>query len=171
MILKNFKKYLIVFLGISLFFVKTTYAICPICTVAVGAGVGLAKYLGIDDTITGLWIGALIISLSMWTINWFIKKNRNKKWVPIATYIGYYIIIIVPLFFMKSVFHPFNTLWGINKLILGIIIGSMIFYIDAYWYESMKRKNGKAHFTFEKVVIPIASLLIASLAFYLITKY
>jgi hypothetical protein len=170
MIFKNLKKYLIISSATSLLLAKTTYAICPVCTVAVGAGVGLAKYLGIDDIITGLWIGALIISLSMWTINWLIKKNKKAIWISISTYLGYYIIIIIPLLFMKSVFHPFNTLWGINKLILGIIIGSIIFYIDAYWYEYMKRKNGKAHFPFEKVAIPIISLLIASFVFYLITK-
>lgn len=44
-------------------------AVCPVCTVAVGAGVGFSRYLGIDDTIAGLWIGALIVSVSMWTIN------------------------------------------------------------------------------------------------------
>lgn len=164
------KKYLIFLLAPILFFAKTASAICPVCTVAVGAGVGLAKYLGIDDAITGLWIGALIVSLSMWTINWLTKKFKKTKLLSIITYIGYYIIIVVPLFFMKSVFHPFNNLWGINKLILGIIIGSIIFYIDAKLYEYMKKKNGKAHFAFEKVVIPISSLLILSFVFYFITK-
>jgi hypothetical protein len=27
---------------------------CPVCTVAIGVGVGLCRYLGIDDLITGL---------------------------------------------------------------------------------------------------------------------
>lgn len=33
-------------------------AVCPVCTVAVGTGVGLSRWLGVDDTITGLWLGA-----------------------------------------------------------------------------------------------------------------
>ena len=32
-------------------------AVCPVCIVAVGAGLGLSEYLGIDDTIAGVWIG------------------------------------------------------------------------------------------------------------------
>lgn len=155
---------------LSLTAVKIASAVCPVCTVAVGAGVGLAEYLGIDDTITGLWIGALTVSLSMWTINWFAKKDKTQKWIPGTTYLGYYLLVVAPLFFMKSVFHPFNTLWGINKLILGIILGSLIFYSCSKLYEYMKNKNGKAHFPFEKVAIPVLSLSIISFIFYIITK-
>jgi len=150
--------------------IKIAEAVCPVCTVAVGAGVGLAQYLGIDDTITGLWIGALTVSLSMWTINWFIKKNKTAKWIPISTYVGYYIIVVLPLFFMKSIFHPFNTIWGINKLLLGIVLGSIVFYSCSRIYEYMKNKNGKAHFPFEKVVIPVLVLSLMSFIFYLIIK-
>lgn len=38
---------------------------CPVCTVAIGVGVGLCRYLGIDDLITGLWIGALLLALGV----------------------------------------------------------------------------------------------------------
>jgi len=165
------KKYIILLSSIFLLSFKITNAFCPVCTIAVGAGIGLTKYLGIDDTITGLWIGALIISLSMWTINWLAKKNKKSLFIKIITYIFYIALIIIPLFFMKSVFHPFNVLWGINKLILGIILGAFIFYIDAIWYANIKKNNnGKPHFPFEKVVIPVLSLILLSFAFYLITK-
>jgi len=30
------------------------FAQCPVCTVAIGVGVGLCRYLGIDDLITGI---------------------------------------------------------------------------------------------------------------------
>ena len=45
-------------LALGLFFAIPAKAICPVCTVAVGAGIGLSRWLGIDDSITGLWIGA-----------------------------------------------------------------------------------------------------------------
>lgn len=38
-------------------------AICPVCTVAVGTDVGLCRWLGIDDVLSGIWIGGLIISM------------------------------------------------------------------------------------------------------------
>ncbi len=31
-----------------------TKAVCPVCTVAIASGVGLCRYLGIDDLISGL---------------------------------------------------------------------------------------------------------------------
>jgi hypothetical protein len=34
--------------------------VCPVCTIAVAGGVGLCRYLGIDDLISGSWIGALL---------------------------------------------------------------------------------------------------------------
>jgi hypothetical protein len=37
--------------------------VCPVCTIAVAGGVGLCRYLGIDDLISGAWIGALLFSL------------------------------------------------------------------------------------------------------------
>ena len=70
-------------------FVVSSYAICPLCTIAVGAGVGLAQWLGVDDTATGIWIGGLTVSLIGWTIYWFDGKNiafkslsfeRKKNW-------------------------------------------------------------------------------------------
>jgi hypothetical protein len=49
--------------------------VCPICTVAISGGVGLCRYLGIDDLISGVWIGALLFSLFWLTIDWLNKKR------------------------------------------------------------------------------------------------
>ena len=64
---------------VALLFALPVKAFCPVCTVAVGAGLGLARWLRIDDTISGLWIGGLTISMIMWTLSWLAKKNINFK--------------------------------------------------------------------------------------------
>jgi len=51
------------------------FAICPVCTIAIGAGLGLSRWLGVDDVISGIWIGGLLVSTSLWTVNWL----RSKK--------------------------------------------------------------------------------------------
>jgi len=79
--------YLLSVIVISFFFTKKALAVCPICTVVIGAGVGLSRWLGIDDTISGLWIGGLIISMIVWTINWLGKKNIRFKGRNILTII------------------------------------------------------------------------------------
>jgi hypothetical protein len=153
--------------------IKSVLAVCPLCTIAVGAGVGFSRWLGIDDSITGLWIGGLVVSLIMWTESWFDKKNIHFKWRAFITTIGYYIIVVIPLYFM-GIIQPingdaFSVL--VDKLILGIVVGSAGFWFGAEWYLSIKnRNNGHANFPFQKVVMPIAPLIIFSIVFYFLTK-
>ncbi len=145
-------------------------AVCPVCTIAVGAGIGLSRWLGIDDTITGLWIGGLTISLTIWTINWLRKKNIKFKGLDSLIVLGYYALTILPLYFSKIIGHPYNTFWGLDKLLLGIALGSIFFFLGVWTYNLIKQKRGKAHFPFQKVVMPIFPLVILSIIFYFLTK-
>lgn len=170
------KKYFLFFVLSFFLFGSKVEAVCPVCTVAVGAGVGFSRYLGIDDTIAGLWIGALIVSVSMWTINWMNKKNWRFKGREILVAFLYYALTVWPLYYWKIdgatvMGHPYNKIWGIDKLLLGIIIGSMAFFSSALWYNHLKKKNNDhAYFPFQKVAMPVAALVILSGVFYFITK-
>lgn len=157
---------------LSLIYTKQVFAVCPVCTVAVGAGVGLSRWFGIDDLITGLWIGGLIVSLIMWTLNFLKKRNVNFKGKKIIIILLFYLLTILPLYFTNIMGHPQNIfIFGIDKLLFSIIIGSISFYIGGNFYEYLKDKNkGHAHFPFEKVVMPIAPLIILSIFFYFLTK-
>jgi len=144
---------------------------CPVCTVGVVAGLGLSRWLGVDDTVSGVWIGGLLASLSGWTINWLRSRNWSFKGMPAIVVLIYYGFAIAPLYWKEIIGHPFNKLWGVDKLIIGLAFGTVFFVLAVLGYEIMKKRNGgHSHFKFEKVVIPIASLLILSGAFYLITK-
>ncbi|HNU81507.1 MAG TPA: hypothetical protein PLA05_02370 [bacterium] len=149
-------------------------AVCPVCLVAAGAGLGLSEYLGIDDSIAGLWIGGLLIGLSAWTITYFNKKNWLKNysaWRDPLIIIVYYLMVIWPLYSQGFIGNPFNRLYGVDKLALGITVGSIFFALAAWSYELMKKKNGgHAHFPFEKVVLPISTLVILSVIFYFLSR-
>ncbi|MFA5023988.1 MAG: hypothetical protein WC523_03490 [Patescibacteria group bacterium] len=149
-------------------------AICPVCIVAVGAGLGLSEYLGIDNTIAGVWIGGLLVAVSAWTVAWFNKKNwtfGNKDLRDILVYILFYVLTIWPLFAKNLIGHPYSRLWGVDKLILGVIFGSIGFALAVLWYNNLKKKNnGHAWFPFQKVVWPLSALLILSLIFYFLTR-
>ncbi|MBI4652805.1 hypothetical protein HY750_00940 [Candidatus Kuenenbacteria bacterium] len=162
--------------AISLLFAKQALAVCPVCVIAVGAGVGLSRWLGIDDTITGLWIGGLIISLIIWTEKWFDKKNiKFKAKIAIITLV-YYLLIIVPLFFTGILGNPKNKIlcfchFYLDKLLLGIIVGSFTLWFSINLYSYLKEKNnGRSYFPFQKVVMPILLLIILSIIFYYLTK-
>lgn len=162
------KKILLFFLIFGIFFASSALAQCPVCTIAVGAGVGLCRYLGIDDTISGTWIGGLLVSLIFWTVDWLNKKNIRFLFRKILVAFFYYAITIIPLYLMGIMGHPQNKIFGIDKLLFGIITGSIAFILSIVFNDFLKKKNqGKVYFPFQKVIIPLLFLLITSFAFYL----
>ncbi|MDO8512998.1 MAG: hypothetical protein Q7S37_00645 [bacterium] len=147
------------------------YAVCPLCTVAVAGGVVLAEKYGVDNTITGVWIGGLTVSLIAWTINWLNGRKIHFPAMESLVSLAYFLIIPVPLFWKDLIGNPDKTLWGIDKLLLGMIVGSVVFYLTVQAYEYLKAKNkGKAYFPFQRVVMPIGVLALFSIAFYFLTK-
>lgn len=156
---------------------KTVYAVCPICTVAVGAGLGLSRYLGIDDVISGFWVGGLIMSLSFWLSDWATKKwpkklkNTGNGKLIFFSILFWYAITFIPLWMSGIIGHPFNTILGMDKLIFGSINGSLIFLL-AIWADKKVRKiKGKQLIQFQKVIFPLFALALISLIVYFYGGY
>jgi len=170
MIKKNRAIALSAFLLASIILPIKASAVCPLCTIAVGAGIGLSRYLGVDDIISGLWIGGLIVSLIFWTLDWLSKKNVKFRLLPVVVTVVMYAITVIPLKTMNIIGHPLNTLFcGVDRLIFGIGVGSLVFIFAVLLNNLLKKKNnGKVYFPYQKVVVPISSLLIASVIAYLI---
>ncbi|MDE5615580.1 MAG: hypothetical protein K2I81_01975 [Alphaproteobacteria bacterium] len=151
--------------------IPAAWAVCPVCTVAVGAGLEGARLLGVDDVITGIWAGGLTLSLFFWTAGWLKKRGVNSAlWqivVPLIVCYG----LLAAVYLMPGVKFGAQTLWGIDKFLLGIIVGTLAFYLGARWYIKIKRANGgHARFPFQKVVVPLSFLMVATVVFWLITK-
>ena len=145
-------------------------AVCPVCAVAVGVGVGFSRYLGIDDTITGVWVGGLVLAMSLWTIDWLDRKKIQFNGRAFITTLAFYALSVLPPYWMGIMGHPENVLFGVDKILLGVLVGSAVFLASVSWYEDLKKKNGgHAYFPFQKVAMPIGALLAASLLFYLLT--
>ncbi len=169
--IKKTTAWFIFIFSVFLLLVQKALAVCPICTVAVGAGVGFSRWLGIDDAITGLWVGGLIVSMITWTESWLEKKNIRFKGRIFVNILGYYALIIIPLYYAGIIGNPLNTLCfcGLDKLLFGIIAGSLAFWTGASWHYYLKEQNNdKSYFPFQKVVMPILPLLILSLIFYIL---
>lgn len=157
--------------GTILLSAAKAYAVCPVCTIAVGAGLVLAEEYGIDNTISGVWIGGLMLSMIYWTIDFLRKKNWDFKFSWLATSVVYYALLLPPLYWKHIIGLPSKTIWGIDKVLVGIFFGTIFFYTSVILYENIKKKNnGHAWFPFQKVVMPVLSLCIASFIFYLITR-
>ncbi|MCX6724149.1 MAG: hypothetical protein NT155_03215 [Candidatus Staskawiczbacteria bacterium] len=147
-------------------------AICPLCVVAVGAGLGLSRWLGVDDVVSSIWIGALLVSLSVWTIIWLKKKNWVFPFSGVVIFLAYYLLTLVPLYYSDIVGHPLNKIWGIDKIIFGSAVGTAVFLLAMLLHKFLKNKNnGKSFFPYQKVVFPVAALLLTSIIFYLLITW
>jgi len=144
-------------------------AFCPVCTVAIGAGLGFAKVLGIDDVITSIWIGGVLLSSSLWLINWLDSKKIRFFLKRKIIYILMYGFVLVPFISSGTIGALHNQLWGIDKIILGMILGTAGFALGMIINSKMlKGHNNKPYFPFQKVVMPMGMLILLSLIFFFI---
>ncbi len=151
-----------------LFFPIMVFAVCPVCSVAVAGGVSLSRYLKVDDAISGIWIGGLILSLAFWLLDWLKKRNINFFFRNFFVVSGFYLLVILPLYFGKFIGYSYNKILGVDRLLFGIIVGSAGFWAGtAFDYFFRKRNQGKVYFPFQKVVFPLSLLLTLSIVFWL----
>ncbi len=144
-------------------------AVCPLCVVAVGAGLGLSRWLGVDDVVSSIWIGALLAALSVWTVLWLDKKGWQFKWYKTIITLSYFLLVLGPLWYVDIIGHPSNKIFGVDKIVFGAVIGTAVFILSVLWSENMKERNlGKPLFPYQKVVVPFLVLIITSLIFYLL---
>jgi hypothetical protein len=161
-----------VFVFISLFStLKSALAVCPVCTVAVASGLGVSRWLGIDDFISSLWIGGLNLSIIFWTLSYLKRKDKLTPLNGIFVFFLFYATTIYSLHLYGALWIKLNTLWGVDKIILGVLSGTLVFWVGAILNSFLKKKNGgKVYFSFQKVIIPSFLLLVASLIYYFACK-
>jgi len=158
------------FILLTFITIKPALAFCPVCVVAVGFGLGISRWLGIDDTITGVWIGGLIIATGLWLASWIEKKGWKIPYPKTLSVISMYALTIIPLWIGKTIGHPKNILWGIDKILLGIIVGSIAFFLSVWVDKTLRKKNnGQVYIYYQKVILPMLFLTIASFTFYLLS--
>lgn len=147
-------------------------AVCPACVVVAGAGVGLSRWLHIDDFIIGIWIGGLTVSLIGWFLGRLDREKNFSRLSRMVIALFFYLMTFVPFYladlFAKPVvagFYDVNR--DANRLFFGILSGSFVFLIGIWLHQFLKKKNNqRSFFPFQKVILPIGGLLILSLIFY-----
>ncbi|MDD4557041.1 MAG: hypothetical protein PHE89_06945 [Alphaproteobacteria bacterium] len=139
---------------------------CAVCTVAVGASLEVARRLGVDDCVVGVWAGALLTLLGFWMLKWFEKKNINfwgRKFISVwgsVAMIGF-------MYVSQMAYAPKPILiFYLDPFLFSVIVGALGFILPSDFYQWMKAKNGgRAHFPFEKVALPVGTLLVLSFIF------
>lgn len=156
-------------------FVPGADAVCPVCTIAIGAGLEGARMLGVKDVLTGIWAGGLTVSLIGWTANYMRKKGvKNPIWYILNAVVYTALLAAVYVFPHGNPVVKWwdNCMWGIDQFLLGILVGAATFIIMEVWYVNIKKKNGgHALFPFQKVAMPFGGLLIMTGIFWAIIKW
>jgi hypothetical protein len=78
--------------------------------------------------------------------------------------------VYIPLISVGIIGNPFNTILGIDKLIVGGFFGVAAFLTGMFADKKVREVKGKQLFNFQKVVFPVTMLAITSLVFYFITR-
>ncbi len=165
----NSKKIFKILSSISIltFLPFVTKAVCPVCTIAIASGVGLCRYLGIDDLVSGLWVGGLLISMTIWLKEYLQKKNKDFKFSFWVILLSFFLITFSPLKLMNILGHSMNKIFGIDRLLFSSVIGSILVYTSIFINNWLKKGNkGKVYFPYQKVVIPLVLLLVFSFVFF-----
>ncbi len=174
-----------IILALSLVLIPLVSAHCPLCTAGAVAGVGAARYFGVDDSIVGLFLGALIISSALWFNKWLKKrvKRINFPGQEVLLIIITFLLFVIP-FYSAGLITNFDMVksmpehhamlglgvYGIDKLFFGMIIGSLVIWGAFILSDYIKKKRGKVLWPFQGISFMAVALGILTLIFWLITK-
>ena len=141
---------------------------CAVCTVAIGATLTISRKLGVCDNAVAVWLGAFLVILGYWTIKWFDKKNWHFAYRD-ALILILSVAMIGFMYIGKLKYHAevVGFIFYLDPFLFSVIVGAVVLILSSEFYQWMKKKNGgHAHFPFEKVFVPVASLALASAYFY-----
>ena len=160
---------------------------CPLCTTGAAVGVGFARAYGVDDSIVGLLLGALIVSSALWFNNW-LKKKINFPFQETLIIAVSFLLIVAP-FYYYGLIIDFNMVksmpyahgmaglgvfglaqFGIDKLLFGIILGTLLIWGVFSFSGHITKKRGKRLFDYQGLILMLTSLIVLSLILYLITR-
>lgn len=148
--------------ALPLFFTSFASAHCPLCTAGVGVGVAAARYLGLDDAIVGLFLGGFVLSTALWA------GSSLKKRVPFQNALLVllsFALTIIPLYF-AGLFEG-AQLFGVNRLLLGVVLGCLVSYAGLLASKKVKEKRGSVLFPFQTIAFVLLSLVLASAVIFL----
>jgi len=142
-------------------------AVCPVCTVAIGGGVLLSHYLGVDDLIIGVWAGGLTLSFGFWLATAKPFKRFDSRWFKWLFSAFLWITTVLGLKEAGFIGHPTCKIHGHDKLLSGIVFGTVAFLlgygVDFLLRRFNKKEPGKALFPYQRVIAPLFFLIVASI--------
>ena len=135
----------------------------PVCAIGIVGGLGISRWLGIDDITLGLWIGALILSVSTQLDMYLSKKGKSFPYSFWVIFLGTSALSFLPI--LKTITSdPACMFFGLPRVICGSILGALtLFLVDKANNFIIDKHNKKVYFYYQRVIIPIIGLIILSM--------
>lgn len=176
MVKKDNPKLVVFFLSlVSLFtihhslFTREALAHCPLCTAGAGAGLAISRFIGIDDSITGVWLAAFLGATSFWSAS-YIKK----KYVPFQDTIIYIAIFGITIWSFSAfnlVDEHAGLIMGVPKLYFGMTTAGILFYLVDVVNRLIKKVKGGVLFPYQPIVFSLSSMVLLSAAIFVFINY
>jgi len=143
---------------------------CPLCTAATIVGVGVTRSLGWDDSIVGVFVGAMIVSSALWLNNIFKKRNiGGNAFLRIGSITVATFVLTILSFYFAGIFGPANTyrIFGMEKILFGSISGAIVSFAAFFTSNEVKRRNeGKVLFSYQTMALTFGVLMLNALLFW-----
>lgn len=162
------------------FFVKSVNAHCPLCTAGAAAAAGGAAWLGVNNAVIGIFIGAFAISTGWWISN-IIKKNYVpfQRQVIIAVSFATTIPPLMPL--IKGVYPVLISIAGdygsllnrtyiINAFLMGSLIGGLIVSITPWLSKKITAARKGSTLPYQGITLTFILLVITGVFFQILIK-
>jgi len=135
----------------------------PVCAIGIASGLGISSWLGISDITLGLWIGALILSASIQFDIFLNKKGKSFPFSFWVIFLSSWVLSFLPILINLDKYTS-CIICGFPEVICGSIVGILIlFLIDKVNLFVIDKHDKKVYFYYQKVIIPIIGLIIASI--------
>lgn len=155
--------------------ITSVQAHCPLCVAGAAVGVSLTRWIGIDDSITGVWIAALLGSMSFWFYSWLLGKkiegvNKYKKILKPLIYILVWGSTLWSFYRFQLIIRM-TQIFGFDKLTFGMMTGGILFYLVDIGDNYLIKKAGKVYFPYQRVAVSLGSMVILSLVIYILINF
>src|SRR3989344_34425 len=147
---------------------------CPLCTAATIVGVGVTRSLGWDDSIVGVFVGAMIVSSALWVNNIFKRRNvGGNAFLRIGSITVATFALTILSFYFAGLFGPANTyrIFGMEKIIFGTISGAVVSFATFFASNEIKKRNeGRVLFNYQTMVLTLGTLILNALLFLMVFR-
>ena len=128
-------------------------------------GLTLSRLLGIDDTITGIWLGAFLGALAFWFSMNLGRKNKifRNKLIELIIYISFTVLTIIS-FYQFNLIEKHIDIFGFDKLPFGMVVGGVVFYL-------INLIHIKHYFAYQKIIVSLGTMTLLSVLFYILLNY